>query len=47
MDKQPALEADPSRNDYSFAELTTLFDKAGIDLLCGDNICIAAGLVSV
>jgi hypothetical protein len=47
MDKQAALEADPSRNDYSFAKLTALFDKVGIDLLCGDNICIAAGFVSV
>jgi hypothetical protein len=47
MDKQATLEADPSRNDYSFAKLTALFDKVRIDLLCGDNICIAAGLVSV
>ena len=39
--------SDPSRNDCSFAELTALFDKVGIDLFCGDNICVAAGLVSV
>jgi hypothetical protein len=47
MAKQAALEADPSRNDYSFAKLTALFDTVGIDLLCGDNIYIAARFVSV
>jgi hypothetical protein len=35
--------ADPSR----FGRLTALFDEIGIDLLCGDAICFAAGLVSI
>jgi hypothetical protein len=35
------------RNDFGFAKLTTLFGKVGINLLCGDDICIAAGPVSV
>jgi hypothetical protein len=39
--------SDPNRNDDSFAKLTALFDKVGIDLLCRNNVGIAASLVSV
>ena len=39
--------SDPSRNDSGFTRLTALFDKIGIDPLGGDNIRIAASLVSV
>jgi hypothetical protein len=47
MDNQVALVVDLSRNPYSFAKLRALFDEVGIDLLCGDDVCIAAGPVSV
>jgi hypothetical protein len=45
----PAMRrlSDPSRNDSGFTRLTALFDKIGIDPLGGDNIGIAASLVSV
>src|ERR1700726_4044213 len=46
----PQREASPApvgRNVYNSAMLTALFDKVGIDLLCGDNVCTAAVLVSV
>ena len=46
----PQTEASPApvgRNVYNSAMLTALFDKVGIDLLCGDNVCTAAVLVSV
>jgi hypothetical protein len=39
--------SDPSRNDSGFTRLTAPFDKIGIDPLGGDNIRIAASLVSV
>jgi hypothetical protein len=42
-----ASAAPVGRNVYNSARLTALFDKVGIDLLCGDNVCTAAGLVSV
>jgi len=42
-----AALSDPSRNNSGFTRLTALFDKIRIDPLGGDNIRIAASLVSV